>query len=133
MSDSNIYEFDDLENLKESMRSDLEEFNISSNRFPIRFIFLNSHDELKEVVELLKDEMNVDIIRLSNFLYSDDSWLTPTQVIKQIKKLNDNSVVVPFSEYIRFLKPEDFYNILKGLSEIEKDNIRIYIPLVGLW
>lgn len=133
MFNSNIYEFNNLENLKESVKSDSEEFNISSNRFPIRFIFLNSHDELKEVVELLKDEMKVDIIRLSGFLSFDDSWLTPDQVIKEIKKLNNDSVVVPFSEYIRFLKPEDFYKILKGLSEIEKNNIRIYIPLVGLW
>ena len=133
MSDSKIYEFNNLENLKESVKSDLEEFSISSNRFPIRFIFLNSHDELKEVVELLKDEMKVDIIRLSNLLYSEDGWLTPDQVIKEIKNLNNNSVVVPFSEYIRFLRPEDFSKILRGLSEIEKNNVRIYIPLVGLW
>lgn len=133
MSDSNIHEFDDLEKLKESVKSDVEEFNISSSRFPIRFIFLNSHDELKEVVELLKDEMNVDIIRLSGLLRSEDSWLTPDEVIDKVKELNNNSVVVPFSEYIRFLKPEDFSKILKGLSEIENEDIKIYIPLVGLW
>lgn len=133
MSDSNIYEFSDLENLKESVKSDLKDFNISSSRFPIRFIFLNSHDELKEVVELLKDEMSVDIIRLGNFLYSEDGWLSVDQVIDEIKKLNNTSVVVPFSEYIRFLKPEDFSKILRGLSEIENSNLKIYIPLVGLW
>lgn len=127
-----VHKFDDLSLLKTVIKEDLENFNISANRFPIRFIFLNSHDELKEIVNLLVDN-TISIMELSSFLYNDDGWLSVDQIVKEIKKLNKNSIIVPFSEYIRFLNDSDFSKILKSLAEIENTNFRLYVPLVGLW
>ena len=62
-----------------------------------------------------------------------ESWLTVDQVVREIKKLNVSSIIVPFSEYIRFLEDKDFSKILKALSEIENTDFRLYVPLVGLW
>ena len=135
MDNSKIFEFSDLEELKESVKNDLIESDISSARFPIRFIFLNSHDELKEVVDLLKDEMEIDLINISKFLSMEDGWIPINSLITEIKSIEKNSVVVPFSEYIRFLKPEDFTKILNNLAAIEDvtGNFKVYVPLVGLW
>lgn len=131
MYSENIYEFSDLNDLKESVKRDLDEFNISSSRFPVRFIFLNSHDELKDIVEILAE--NATKIELSSFLQSDNSWFTNNELIKKIKDLKESSVIVPLSEFIRFLNDVNFYEILSSLAEIEDTNIKLYIPLVGLW
>jgi len=127
-----IRNFNELSTLKDVIQEDLDNFSISANRFPIRFIFLNSHDELKEIVDLLYDNAT-NIIELSSFLYSDDAWLSVDQVVKEIKKIDESSIIVPFSEYIRFLEDNDFSRILRALAEIENTNFRLYVPLVGLW
>ena len=126
-----VHDFDNLEKLKEEINNDLEEYAISSNRFPVRYIFLNSHEELREVINYLSD--NAKIIELSSMLFFEDSWLTDDQIIKEIKDLNENTVVVPFSEFVRFSSDKSFTKIFNALAEIENRNMRIYIPLVGLW
>ena len=126
-----IKNFSTLDDLKLEINEDLERFNISSIRFPVRFIFLNSHEELNEIVDLLTDNSN--LVEISSFLYSENSWLTVDQVIKEIKNINETSVIVPLSEYIRFLDDNSFYNILISLAMIENTNLKLYVPLVGLW
>ena len=126
-----ISEFSTLDELKQEIYDDLERFAISSVRFPVRFIFLNSHEELKDVVDLLTD--NSKLVELNSFLYSENSWLTVDQVINEIKNINETSVIVPFSEYIRFLNDVSFNNILLSLAQIQNTKIKLYIPLVGLW
>lgn len=128
---SGIHEFSNLENLKIAIENDLEEFNISSNRFPVRFIFLNSFDELQRVVELLMN--NAEKVELSSLLYSENSWFSNEELIRKLKKIKDNSVIVPFSEYLRFLDELKFRQVLTALTEFEDNNLKLYIPLVGLW
>ena len=126
-----ITNFENLDDLKQEINKDLERFSISSARFPVRFIFLNSHEELNEIVDLLTD--GAKLVEISSFLYFDNSWFTVDQIVKEIKNINETSVIVPISEYIRFLDTPSFKNILTGLAEIENTNLKLYIPLVGLW
>ena len=100
------------------------------NRFPVRFIHLNSFRELREVFEFLTKKYNVKYKDISEFLHGDN-WLTSYEIVEEIKRINDNTIVVSLSEYLRF--EEDLFPTLKGLAEIEKPDVRIYIPLVGLW
>lgn len=127
-----INNFQNLDYLKQEINAELERFSVSSARFPVRFIFLNSHDELNQIVDLLTDDA-VELVEISSFLYSDNSWFTVDQIVKEIKKINKTSVIVPLSEYIRFLNDDSFYNILTSLAEIENPNLKLYFPLVGLW
>ena len=126
-----IHKFFEIDELKKAVESDLVDFNISATRFPIRFIFLNSHDELKEIVDLLIGDAKK--IELSSFLLSENSWFSVDQILNEIDKINETSVIVPLSEYIRFLDDEEFKMILKALALIENKNFKLYIPLVGLW
>lgn len=125
-----IHEFQSLEELKIEMDNDLKYVTGLPSRFPIRFIFLNSYDELKNFMDLMNP--NTDKIELSKLLKSDDEWFTHDEIIKEIENIRKNTVVLPISEFIRFSNDNDFTIFIKRLSEIEK-NTRIYIPLVGLW
>lgn len=126
-----IKEFSTHYDLKDEIDNDLKDNSPSANRFPIRFIFLNSHDELKEIVDLIGD--NVKKIELSSLLKSDSSWFTNDELFKKIENINENSLILPISEYLRFNSGDSFREFLSKLAEIEKDNIRIYIPIIGLW
>lgn len=127
-----IESFHSIEELFERIEEDKKSLGISDNRFPIRFIFLNSFEELKELFKYFSSK-NVKITELSNLLYNADTWFTPEDVEIFIGELNKDSVVQPLSEYLRFLNEDNFYVTLKKLTEIEKRKIRIYVPLVGLW
>jgi len=131
MNSDIINEFSNWDEFKKSIKNDIEEFNISSTRFPVRFIFLNSQNELKNVVNILTEHATK--VELSSFLCSDNSWFTNNELIKKIKNIKESSVIVPLSEYIRFLDDINFYEILASLAEIENKNLKLYIPLVGLW
>lgn len=126
-----IKNFKSKEELFNWIKIDKESHRISDNRFPVRFIFLNSFEELKEIFSLLSS--NNEIIELDKFLSDDNTWLTPDEIINFTKKLTNNSVIIPISEFLRFLDKDLFYILLKSFTEIEKKDIRIYIPLVGLW
>ena len=127
-----IYKFSTLNELEEAINKDKTEFNISADRYPIRFIFLNSHEELKKIVNLLikKGAKKKD---LSSFLISKNSWLSDDEIVRKIDEINETSVIVPFSEFIRFSDPTSFTQILTSLALFENKGIKLYIPLVGLW
>ncbi len=127
-----IYNFNTLDELEEAIIKDQTEFNISANRFPIRFIFLNSHEELKKIVNLLTQK-GVKRIDLSSFLMSENGWFSPDEIVRKIDEISKTSVIVPFSEFIRFSDPESFTQILNSLAKFENKGIKLYIPLVGLW
>jgi len=123
-----------LSSLEELYKKIEEDRNIkgypNANRFPVRFIHLNSFKELHQVLEFLTKEYNVKYKDISELLY-DDNWLTSYDIVEEIKRIDENTVVVSLSEFLRF--EEDLFPTLKGLTEIERQDIRIYIPLVGIW
>ena len=83
-----IHKFSEIDDLKKAIENDLVDYNISAARFPIRFIFLNSHEELKEIVDLLIDKAKK--IELSSFLLSENSWFSVDQILNEINKINEN-------------------------------------------
>lgn len=124
--------FNSLEKLYSRIKEDGDSKGYSnSSRFPVRFIFINSFEELREIVKYLTEKCNIEYKEITEFLPDNDKWLTSDEIVNCIKEISDNTVVVSLSEFLRF--EEDLFPTLKGLSEIERRNIRIYIPLVGLW
>ena len=126
--------FYSLEELYDRIKQDKNSKRISDRRFPVRFIFVNSFEELREIIRYLIKNCNVASREITELLSDKNRWLTTDEIVNWVKKISNNAVVVPLSEFLRFQDKEDFYIILKSLTEIEKqNNIRIYIPLVGLW
>lgn len=107
---------------------------ISSRRFPIRFIFVNSFEELRDLVKFLS-EKGIKIVDLSERLPGNDLWVTTNEIVSTVKEIREDAVVVPLSEFLRFQNADEFYSTLASLAEIENrcGNMRIYVPLVGLW
>ncbi len=127
-----IEKFHSIEQLFDQIKNDQSSNRISDNRFPIRFIFINSFKELRELVNFFSKD-NTDIKDISTCLPNENSWLTPSDVIEYIKDLNNDSTILPLSEFLRFLDPNSFLAIINSLTEIERQEKRFYIPLVGLW
>jgi len=124
--------FDSLPSLIAEIERDKASKSSLANRFPIRLIFLNSFRELRQLLSSIADKATIFEIR--NILGGKDKWVTWEDVASPISQLQEDTVVVPLSEYARLLTREDFYSIFKALSEIERNSsIRTYIPLVGLW
>jgi len=123
-----------LEELYNIIKQDKYSERISERRFPARFIFINSFEELREIIRFLIKNCNAESREMTELLSDKNRWLTTDEIVNWIKGISNNAVVAPLSEFLRFQSKEDFYITLKSLTEIEKqNNIRIYIPLVGLW
>jgi len=127
-----IETFNSIDSLLERITNDRYSNKLSDKRFPVRFIFLNSFEELKIVFEYLITE-KIKIIDLSNLLLNKNTWLTPEEIVDSVKDLDEDAVLLPLSEFLRFQDENDFYGILKSLTEIENHSKKIYLPLVGLW
>lgn len=132
MIEMNIKKFDSIEELFKQIDNDKISFKQIDNRFPIRFIFLNSFKELKEIVKFLSNR-DTEIEEINKCLSSENSWLTPSEILDFTNNSSKNSVILPISEFLRFSNENEFYTTLKSLTEIELEQERIYIPLVGLW
>jgi len=129
-----VKKFHSLEELYDTIKQDEQSERISDRRFPVRFIFVNSFDELREIIKYLIKNCNVQSREIKELLSNKNRWLTADEIVNWVKKISNNAVVAPLSEFLRFQGKEDFYITLKSLTEIEnQNNIRIYIPLVGLW
>jgi len=121
-----------LEELYEEIKSD-KKINVpSARRYPVRFVFLNSFKSLRNLVSCLGDE-GVNLMELPSYLPKEDGWLTSDDIMNAVKNIRQDTTIVPLSEILRFFNEEDFFAVIKSLSELEnKDNLRLYIPFVGL-
>jgi len=123
-----------LEELYNIIKQDKYSERIADKRFPVRFIFINSFEELREIVRFLIKNCDVESREITELLSDKNQWLTTDEIVNWVKGISNNAVVSPLSEFLRFQDKENFYTTLKSLTEIEKqNNIRIYIPLLGLW
>ncbi|MBO8152007.1 MAG: BREX-4 system phosphatase PglZ [Candidatus Marinimicrobia bacterium] len=123
-----------LEELYNIIKQDKYSERIADKRFSVRFIFINSFEELREIIRFLIKNCNVESREITELLSDKNQWLTTDEIVNWVKGISNNAVVAPLSEFLRFQDKENFYITLKSLTEIEKqNNIRIYIPLPGLW
>ena len=130
-----IKNFKSIEELFHAIEADKKARLPSAQRYPLRLIFLNNFDSFKAIISYLL-EHEVTTFQLKTLLPRDDGWFTLDNVLNGVKLLRKDTVVVPFSEMLRFFPVIEFNTIITSLFEIENSSInyftRIYIPLVGL-
>lgn len=127
-----LQEVHSMNDLHELIITDRESSSPLLNRFPIRFIFLNSFDELKNLVKILSSN-NIEIKDITSCLSNENSWLTKTDIQEFINSLSEDAIVLPLSEFMRFQDDDSFSSTLRSLTEIEKQGKRFYIPLIGIF
>jgi len=130
-----IKNFKSIEELYREIDSEKEDKSPSTRRYPIRLIFLNSFNSLNKITDYFSEQA-VSILQLNKLLPHNDGWLTSDDIINTVKLLGNDTVIVPFSEILRFKNIAEFNTILTSLFEIENSDTdyskRIYIPLVGM-
>lgn len=131
----NLREFSDLDGLKMDILDDFDK----DSRFPVRFIFLNSYSELYEIVKFLSIKAKTfDIGALLKHNKNNDGWFFEEDLMDMIENIEETSVIYPVSEYLRFIEKSILsgmiFPALAGIENKEPNwNLKIYIPLVGLW
>jgi len=128
-----IKEFENIEGLISEINSDKDTHDILSRRYPVRLIFLQKFETFRFLIERLSS-IGVENYHLEKDLPHPDGWITKDTLISIVKKLSKDTVVVPFSEIVRFYSKEDFNNFFNQLLLIENDDLsrRIYLPLIGV-
>ncbi|MDM8540372.1 BREX-4 system phosphatase PglZ [Desulfococcaceae bacterium HSG9] len=131
-----VQKFSSIEKLWDAVKIDAEARHPSIIRYPVRFIFLNSFNSLKEFVQLFPLK-TVAIKFLKEALSSENGWLTSDEIISFVKAQEKSVLIIPLSEIVRFYSTDDFRTVLSGLLEIENGSIelrerRLYILMVGI-
>lgn len=120
--------FSNLDDIVNKLKKDLQSNDFTLNRFSIRLVFLNTYEELKTFLEIVKNKKIAEIKKINKEFLKP---ISPKALIDYLKTMNENVVVISLSEILRFFKKDHFYAFFNSLSLIEKKN-RIIIPLVGL-
>ncbi len=107
----------------------------SAHRYPVRFIFLNSFQALRTLIDHF-NRLSIPIVQLKTKLLYEDAWLTVDDILHYITSLKGDAVIVPLSEVLRFFPDADFIALVTSLFELEQTDLRqvkrVYLPLVGL-
>lgn len=129
--------FDSIDILVTEINNDITSNKIVSKRYPVRFIIFDNFNEFQNLlIELIK--MNIKIFGLESLLPDNnkDVWIYNDQLSDAVKNLHESSIIVPFSEIVRFYDKINFDAIFTGILKIENNNQnsfrRLYIPLIGL-
>lgn len=122
-----------LEELFNLIEIDINSFNPTSSRYPIRWIFINNYADYYNLKEYFKNS-GIKNNDLSNLLKSDDSWFTVNSLVEFFKSIKEKTIVSSFSNVLRLLDENKFSKLCRKLSEYEtNENIKIYLPIIGLW
>jgi len=130
--------FNSITDLQYEIKLDKNSRESYANRYPVRIIFLPSLQMLKDIVKSF-DDIGVKIINLANFLPSDDGWLSVQDLFEIIKGYYEENdfIIVPCSEVIRFYDKNDFNHLFNALATLENNREyplrRLYLPLVGIY
>jgi len=129
-------EKDQLINL---VRKDISPSSISYNRYPVRFILLDSYKDLRDIANSLAEKTEIfELTNLDVFRYNLDAWLSINSIVNIIKNLDPkkNFLIPSISEFARFLSNDELFSLLSSFMEIENTNQyyrrRIYIPVIGM-
>ena len=118
---------------------DISLSSISYNRYPVRFILLDSYKDLRDIANLLARKTEIfELTNLDVFRYNLDAWLSINSIVNIIKSLDPkkNFLIPSISEFARFLSNDELFSLLSSFMEIENTNQyyrrRIYIPVIGM-
>lgn len=141
--------FPSLEALLDAVEADKRVVGSSAfaaNRYPLRFVLLDTFEQCAALVERLTDRDGTVQKSVGSWLAEGypDTMLTYTELAERIENYvhslapGTDSVITPFSELARFYDAAHFDSLLRTLKGIEARPQagaaaqRIYIPIVGM-
>ena len=130
-----IIVFNDLEELKEAIKADVNSRDILAQRYCVRFIMLNNFEAFRNLTKFLCQDCGVRLLDLDRLTYGEDKTLTIDSLCDAVKSITESTILTPFSELARFYKEADFngfFNDIILTESIQNPKKRIYIPIIGL-
>ncbi|MDD4684803.1 MAG: BREX-4 system phosphatase PglZ [Bacteroidales bacterium] len=130
-----IINFTSIDSLFEEIKKDSNNKCILCNRYPVRFILLDNFTLFDELISRFSKEL-ILTFNTESLIDKNDNWITKDKLIETIKKLDENVVIYPVSELVRFYNDDKFKSFFEEMSILETNGSnrkkRIYIPLIGL-
>ena len=128
--------FDDKSKLFDALRRDANSTLPNNCRFPARFIFFDNFTDYKDFVEYLTS-IGVDILNVKTLLQEDDSWVSMGELKNAMEEKVDSTLILPFSELVRFYDTKSFQAIISTIMAIENSSSllakrRFYLPMIGI-
>lgn len=128
--------FDEKSKLFEALRRDSNSILPRDCRFPARFIFFDNFTDYQEFVEYLIS-IDVNTLHVNTLLQNDDSWITMGDLRNAIETRDSSTLILPFSELVRFYNTKDFDTIISTIMSIENNSStlakrRFYLPMIGI-
>ena len=130
-----IIVFNDLEELKEAIKVDVNSRDILAQRYCVRFIMLNNFEAFRNLTKFLCQDCGVRLLDLDRLTNGEDKTLTIDSLCDAVKSITESTILTPFSELARFYKEADFngfFNDIILTESIQNPKKRIYIPIIGL-
>lgn len=121
-----------LSELRVYLRQERENTNFS--RFPARIIIADGLGTWSKVVEILAQE-SVRVLKVSDFCHDFDVPPDTEEILSKIKLLlskGETLTVLPVHEILRIYRCGDFLHKALSLETVSRDNVRLYIPLLGV-
>lgn len=129
-----IKNFVSLDNLMEEIKKDQQSHDILLCRYPVRFILLDNFNLFQKLIQEIY-ALNTKIFDLKKLLGDKDDWITKDELTNTIKNLQENYIISPVSEIVRFYEKNKFEAFSQEIALLENNNQltrRIYIPLIGM-
>jgi hypothetical protein len=132
-----IHVLHSIDRLVTEIENDRTTNDILKNRYAVRFVMLDNFTEFQKLT-LRLSQMGIQSFGLETLLTVENKnkWLTQDDLKTAIKGIVANSLVLPFSEIVRFYDEQKFSAFFNEIALLENTqdclNRRIYIPLVGL-
>ena len=138
MADSpKVTHFESFETLVQAIEDDKTSRNVTARRYPIRPILFDSFESFRKLVRELTLYHNVAAYNIEDLLEDDDFWISSDVLIDKIMSINEDTIISPFSEIVRFYTEEKFNAffhtiMVKKENDINHTGTRIYLPLIGI-
>lgn len=124
-----MIEFNRLEDLLQEIENDKQILKGPANRYPLRIILLDDDSYMHDLVQKIKATK----CRLSDKLDHDKSWIQRNALFNHFNSIKETSIIYPFSEVFRYYTKDEADGLLEDMFLRPNDNnIRIYVPLIGL-
>ena len=101
-------------------------------KFPVRIIHFSSIDDYRLYINSFEYK-KVDLL---DFLENNNSWIGVNNLIEIVFNNTETCTIFPISEIIRFYTKNEFITFLNEVllfQNTHDNNLRIYIPIVGLY
>lgn len=113
-----------IDEIKAKIQNDKFQRSGSYCRYPVRFVFMELSNNTPYDLADLVSSVDGNLICLNDNLASEDGWLTKTMLMNLVKSCSktQDSIIVGFSELIRFYSSKDLESLILSLiGDIEND------------